>query len=381
MTSTKVNAPIDGSSSESDFRMRLRSWFDVHPGPIEPPLDQLSDLLVADYLTAQRQWQKQLYEAGLAGLAWPVEYGGQGASAMEQLIFHEEHQAAGGRGGEPFLVAVSHAGPTIIASGTDAQRRSWLPGILSGDLIFAQCFSEPGAGSDLVAVSTRGVIDGDHLMVSGQKIWNTFAQHADFCELLVRTDPDDRYGGLTYLIADMRSPGITVRPIKAITGRPEFCEVFFDDARIPLANVLGAVGQGWRVATTTLLFERTTTFAALIIGLQRLLRELAERHGGDQVLAHRITELSDDVFATRALLYKSVSEQDAGREPGPASSALKLLGSELNRTIRRFVAMIEPNELDEYLASLGLCIGGGTSEIQRNIIAERVLGLPKEPRR
>lgn len=381
MTSTESDARPISQLTDQEFRLRLRTWFEANPGPAEPALDHVGEDFGPEYLTLQRQWQTRLSDAGLAGIAWPTEYGGQGATAMQQLIFHEEHQRVGGRGGQPFLVAVSHAGPTIIASGTDAQCRAWLPGILSGDLIFAQCFSEPGAGSDLVSVSTKGVIDGDHLVITGQKIWSTFAQHADLCELLVRTDPDDKYGGLTYLIADMRSPGITVRPITAITGRPEFCEVFFDDVRVPLGNVLGEVGRGWQVATTTLLFERSTTFAALIIGLQRLLAELADRHRDEPVLMNRITELADDVFATRALLYKSVSEQDAGAEPRPASSALKLLGSELNRAVRRFVAMVDPTELEEYLASLGLCIGGGTSEIQRNIIAERVLGLPKEPRR
>jgi alkylation response protein AidB-like acyl-CoA dehydrogenase len=381
MTSVKSEVRSIGELDTREFRQHLRAWFEANPGPPEPALAAVGDDYSPQYLLQQRQWQKSLHDAGLAGLAWPTEYGGQGASAMQQLIFHEEHQRVGGRGGRPFLVAVSHAGPTIIASGTEQQRRAWLPGILSGDVIFAQCFSEPGAGSDLVSVSTKAVIDGDHLVINGQKIWNTFAQHADLCELLVRTDPADKYGGLTYLIADMRTPGITVRPITAITGRPEFCEVFFDDVRVPLANVLGEEGQGWQVATTTLLFERSTTFAALIIGLQRLLGDLAAKYGDDPVLLHRITELRDDVFATRSLLYKSVSEQDSGIEPGPASSALKLLGSELNRTIRRFVALIDPSDVEEYLASLGLCIGGGTSEIQRNILAERVLGLPKEPRR
>lgn len=169
-----------------------------------------------------------------------------------------------------------------------------------------------------------------------------------------------------------------MRPITTITGRPEFCEVYFDDVRVPLTNVLGALGQGWQVATTTLLFERSTTFAALIIGLRRLLDEFADRHHADPVLSQQIIVLSDRVFATRALLYKTVSEQDSGRAPGPASSALKLLASELNRDIRRLVALTDSTELEEYLGSLGLCIGGGTSEVQRNILAERVLGLPRE---
>lgn len=367
--------------SHKEFRERLRQWFAANPAPELPPLAAVGDDVDTSYLTAQRLWQKQLAQAGLAGIAWPREYGGQGASPMQQLIFHEEHQRAGGLGGEPFFVGLSHAGPTIISVGTQDQCRRWLPGILNGDLLFAQCFSEPGAGSDLASITSRGVVGDGCLVVSGQKIWNTRAQHADMCELLVRTDPADRYGGLTYLIADMRTPGVTVRPITAITGRPEFCEVFFDDARIPLDNVLGAVGAGWRVATTTLLFERSTAFAATVIGLQRVVAELAETYSDNPVLMDHLRDLADDVFAARALLYKSVSEQQHGDEPGPASSALKLIVTELNYTIRKFAVLADISQIEDYFESFGLRIGGGTSEVQRNILAERVLGLPKEPRR
>ena len=366
---------------DKQFRERLRQWFAANPAPEMAPLDSVGDDVDAQYLAAQRHWQKRLAEAGLAGIAWPREYGGQGASPMQQLIFHEEHQRAGGRGGEPFFVGLSHAGPTVISQGTEEQRRRWLPGILSGDLLFAQCFSEPGAGSDLVAIKTRGIVDDGCVVVTGQKIWNTRAQHADMCELLVRTDPDDRYGGLTYLIADMRTPGIVVRPITAITGRPEFCEVFFDDARIPLQNVLGQVGEGWKVATTTLLFERSTAFAATVIGLQRVVAELADAYANDPVLIARLQDLADEVFAARALLYKSVSEQQHGEEPGPASSALKLIATELNYRIRQFAVLAGVHEIEDYFESFGLRIGGGTSEVQRNILAERILGLPKEIRR
>jgi alkylation response protein AidB-like acyl-CoA dehydrogenase len=373
---------VEGTNLTDDgFRDVLRDWFAANPAPELPPLNEVGDDLDATYLSAQRHWQKKLLQAGLAGIAWPREYGGQGASPLRQLIFHEEHQRVGGLGGEPFFVGVSHAGPTIIAEGTDDQRRRWLPGILSGDLLFAQCFSEPGAGSDLVSISTRAVIEGDSLVITGQKIWNTRAQHADMCELLVRTDPSDRYGGLTYLIADMRTPGIAIRPITAITGRPEFCEVFFEDARIPLANVLGEVGAGWKVATTTLLFERSTAFAATIIGLQRVTDELATRYGEDPVLAREIRDLRDDVLAARALLYKSVSEQEQGDEPGPASSALKLIATELNHAVQKFAVLVGDGDIETYFESFGLRIGGGTSEIQRNILSERVLGLPREPRR
>jgi alkylation response protein AidB-like acyl-CoA dehydrogenase len=367
--------------TDSQFRELLREWFEANPAPELPRLVTFGDDVGADYLAAQRQWQKRLAQAGLAGIAWPIEYGGQGASALQQLIFHEEHQRAGGRGGEPFFVGLAHAGPTIIARGTAEQCRRWLPGILSGDLLFAQCFSEPGAGSDLASITTRAVVDGDCLVVTGQKRWNTRAQHADMCELLVRTDPADRYGGLTYLVADMRTAGITVRPITAITGRPEFCEVYFDDVRIPLTNVLGEVGEGWKVATTTLLFERSTAFAATIIGFQRVIGELAQACSGDPVLTHRLSELADDVFAARALLYKSVSEQEHGDEPAPGSSALKLIATELNYRIQKFAVLAGLTDIHEYFESFGLRIGGGTSEVQRNILAERVLGLPREPRR
>lgn len=367
--------------SDDEFRLQLRDWFSNNPAPTLPRLTRVGDDVDADYIGAQRQWQRRLAEAGLAGIAWPREYDGQGASALQQLIFHEEHQRAGGLGGEPFFVGLSHAGPTIIADGTAEQRRRWLPGILNGDILFAQCFSEPDAGSDLAAIKTRAVIDGDAMLVTGQKIWNTRAQHADMCELLVRNDFNDKYGGMTYAIADMRTPGITVRPITSITGRPEFCEVFFDEARIPLANVLGQVGEGWKVATTTLLFERSTAFAGILIGLQRVVTQLIEEHRDQPVHLHHLRGLADGVFAARSLLYKSVSEQQNGDEPGPASSAMKLIASELNHEVRKFAVLARDSDLEPYFESFGLRIGGGTSEVQRNIIAERVLGLPKELRR
>jgi alkylation response protein AidB-like acyl-CoA dehydrogenase len=367
--------------TDEAFRTELRTWFAENP-PATPPgrtVGQKRDYETED-VAQQRQWQKRLAQAGLSGIAWPTEYGGRGATPMQQIIFHEEHQRAGGRGGELFFVGVSHAGPTLIEHGTDAQRRQWLPGILNGDILFAQCFSEPGAGSDLASITTRAVLDGDDLVITGEKRWSTHAQHADFCELLVRTDSTDRYGGLTYLMADLRTPGITIRPITSITGAAEFCEVFFDGARIPRANVVGDIGMGWAVATTTLMFERSTAFAATIIGLQRHTARLAREFASDPSLAQQISDLNDDVFATRALLYKCVAEQQDTGQPSRASGSLKLIATELNHRVRRFGAMSGDDELLGYLESFGLRIGGGTSEIQRNIIAERVLGLPREPR-
>ncbi|MGZ5380094.1 MAG: acyl-CoA dehydrogenase family protein [Mycobacterium sp.] len=367
--------------ADEDFRAELREWFASHPPPrtrrhpaglsTDPDAQEIAEL---------RRWQKQAAEAGYSGVAWPRDYGGRDASPLQQLIFHEELQRVGGAA-SLFFVGLSHAGPTLIEHGTDAQRRQWLPGILSGDIIFAQCFSEPGAGSDLAAISTRGVVDGDDLVVTGQKRWSTRAQHADLCELLVRTDPSDRYGGLTYLIADLRAPGVTVRPIRSITGAAEFCEIFFDDARIPLSNLIGEIGGGWAVANTTLMYERSTAFAPTIIGLQYVVADLAKACAHDAVLRQRADELADDVFAARALLYRCVAEQQADGAPGPAGGALKLIATELNHRIRRLRALIDPDGVLDYLESFGLRIGGGTSEIQRNIIAERILGLPKEPRR
>lgn len=367
--------------TDEAFRSELREWFLRNPPPA--PADA-SVGLSADYgsddIAQQRQWQKRLSEAGLSGVAWPSAYGGRGASPMQQLIFHEEHQHAGGRGGELFFVGVSHAGPTLIAHGTDAQRRRWLPGILNGDILFAQCFSESGAGSDLAAITTRAVVDGDHLVVTGEKRWSTHAQHVDLCELLVRTDAADRYGGLTYVMADLGTSGITIRPIRTITGAAEFAEVFFDDARIPLDNVVGGIGGGWEVATTTLMFERSTAFAAMIVGLQRLVKQLAWVCADEPVLAHQAAELGDDVFAIRALLYKCVAEQQSDGRPSAASGALKLVATEVNHRVRRFAALVGADGVVGYLESFGLRIGGGTSEIQRNILSERVLGLPREPR-
>jgi len=365
--------------TDEAFRSELRGWFTAHPPPQRRRAGAgLCDDLGPEQVDAQRRWQKLLAEAGYAGVSWPRQYGGQDASPMRQLVFHEEIQRVGGAG-ELFFVGLSHAGPTLIAHGTDAQRR-WLPGILNGDIIFAQCFSEPGAGSDLAAIATRGVIDGEDIVVNGQKRWSTRAQYADLCELLVRTDPSDRYGGLTYLIADLRAPGVTVRPIRSITGAAEFCEVFFDEVRIPLANVIGEVGDGWTVANTTLMFERSTAFAPTIIGLQYLVAELADLAACEASIRPRVAELADDVFAARALLYRCVAEQQSNGTPGPAGGALKLIATELNHRVRRLHALVEPDTVVGYLESFGLRIGGGTSEIQRNIIAERILGLPKEPR-
>jgi alkylation response protein AidB-like acyl-CoA dehydrogenase len=366
------------SPADEEFRTELRAWLAAHPpNPVESTLSGVERELTPTDVAQQRARQRLLAEHGWAGVAWPREFGGRSATPKQQLIFHEECQRVGGGPPPLFFVGLSHAGPTLITHGTPEQQKRWLPGILSGEILFAQCFSEPGAGSDLAAISTRGVVDGEHLVITGEKRWSSQAQHADYCELLVRTDPNDRYSGLTFLVADLRTPGITVRPIRTVTGASEFNEVFFDEARIPLDHIIGEIGDGWKVATTTLTFERSTAFAPTIIGLQYVVAELAERARGDAVLTAEVDSLARSVLAARALLYKCVSEQE-GHAPSPGSGVLKLIASELNHKIAEFAALHWPDRTVRYLSSFGLRIGGGTSEIQRNIISERMLGLPKE---
>jgi alkylation response protein AidB-like acyl-CoA dehydrogenase len=325
----------------------------------------------------QRSWQRTLFDGGWAGVAWPRELGGVGATPAQQLIFHEEYERAGGNSANLFFVGISHAGPTIAAHGPPEQRARYLPGILNGDLLFCQCFSEPGAGSDLAALSTRAVLDGDHLVVTGEKRWSTFAQYADHCEMLVRTDVSSKHGGLTFVIGDMRAPGVDVRPLRAMSGQAEFTEVFFDEVRIPLTDVVGALGEGWKVATTTLLFERSTAFAGLVMRTLGQVAALAIEVAGDPVAEARVATLAARALATRALLEQATEDAVAGRM-SPAASAIKLASSELNFDVTRFAAE-RGAEPDDFFNAFGMRIGGGTSEIQRTIIGERVLGLPREP--
>ena len=367
-------------SADEQFRAELRAWLDTNPPPgrRDSGLDERGSLSPNE-VRFQRDWQRTLHGAGWAGIAWPREFGGRGATPVQQLIFHEEYERVGGNSANLFFVGISHAGPTLIAHGTDDQRRRFLPGILDGSLLFCQCFSEPGAGSDLAAVATRAEVDGDDLVVTGEKRWSTFAQHADHCEMLVRTDATDRHGGLTFVIGDMHAPGVDVRPLRSMSGEAEFNEIFFDEVRIPLTNVVGGIGQGWKVATTTLLFERSTAFAGTVMAVQRHVETLARMVAVDSSHELLVGELAARALATRALLYKAVAEAETG-EPGPSSSAIKLAASELNHEVTRLLAEHDPDATDEYFGSFGLRIGGGTSEIQRNIIAERVLGLPRERR-
>jgi alkylation response protein AidB-like acyl-CoA dehydrogenase len=348
-------------------------------------------------------WQRKLYDAGYAGLAWPQRFGGRGLPATQQLVYLEEYMRAGAPYISTNFVGMMHAGPTLIAEGTDEQRSFHLPRILRGEDIWCQGFSEPGAGSDLASLRTRAVLDGDEYVVTGQKIWSTRAHVADYCELLVRTDPDaKKHQGITWLILDMHQPGVEVRPIRTIDGESHFCELFLNEARVPLTNRVGAENDGWRVTNVTLRFERGTAFAQHIITMRsqihRLVssarrRKTAEGTAWDDAgLRGAIGRLDANVEALWRMTQMSIAEAEHNDAPAAIGSVVKLRFSELSQEIaelgvriigRPAIGMVDTDEIEvqstvaEYLWSLQYTIAAGTSQIQRNVIAERILGLPR----
>jgi alkylation response protein AidB-like acyl-CoA dehydrogenase len=389
---------LDFSPEQVAFREEVRTWLAEHaprePRPREPAA-------IRDYDLA---WQRAQWEGGWAGINWPTEYGGRGLALLEQLIWFEEYGRAGLPGIDACFVGLSHAGPTLITRGDDAQKARHLPRILRGEVVWCQGFSEPGAGSDLAALSTRAEIDGDQLVVSGQKIWTSFARQADYQELLVRTSRGERkHHGITWVICDMRSPGIEVRPIETMEGDAEFCEVFYDEVRIPLSNVVGSLNEGWDVAMSTLSFERGTAFTASQMRLADTVEQLIELAGqrtgpdgrrpaiADDEIARRLATARAEVAALRAMTYAGICRNQRTDTPGPEGSMLKLYFAEVAKQVARLAmdilgadALRGTSRWDRplgwsgnYLWSYSASIGGGTSEIQRTIIGDRVLGLPR----
>jgi alkylation response protein AidB-like acyl-CoA dehydrogenase len=350
-----------------------------------------------------RDWQRRLYEGGFLGMAWPREFGGQGASQIEMAIFNEE--VARVRAPGPLnVIALTMAAPTIITYGTDEQKKRYLPKILSCDEIWCQGFSEPGSGSDVAAARTRAEIQGDEFVVNGQKVWTSLGHIADWCMLLVRTDLDaPKHRGLSYLLVEMKSPGITVRPLRQMTGESEFNEMFFEDVRVPRHNLLGGLNEGWRVATTTLMNERGTNALASVMRYRIVFDEIVDlvrtmtRNGApataDPLVRQRLAQFYVDLEMMRFSSYRAFSQILKGGNPGPEGSLGKLAWSELNQRMQEFVIELEgpasqlvkgsPYAVQNgrwqhhFLRSRANTIEAGTSEIQRNIIAERVLGLPK----
>jgi alkylation response protein AidB-like acyl-CoA dehydrogenase len=390
---------LDFTVEQAEFREEVRTWLAEHaPAERRPHLDAAA---MREYDLA---WQRTQWAGGWAGIAWPERYGGRGLSTVQQLIWYEEYARAGLPSVDACFVGLNHAGPTLITRAGEEQRAFHLPRILRGEDVWCQGFSEPGAGSDLAALSTRAELDGDDFVVTGQKIWTSYANIADYQELLVRTDRgDSKHQGITWLICDMRSPGIDVRPIETMEGGSEFCEVFYDEVRVPVANVVGERHDGWRVAISTLSFERGTAYTASQVRLadtvEKLINLAREQTGpdgrrpaiADEELAVRLATARAEVAALRAMTYAGICRNQRSDTPGPEGSMLKLYYAEIAKRVARLgMDILGADGLrastrwdrpigwsGNYLYSFSTSIGGGTSEIQRNIIGDRVLGLPR----
>jgi len=349
----------------------------------------------------QREWQRRLFEAGLVAIAWPKEYGGRDAGFVQQMIYDSE--MARRRAPDPInRSAIAYIGPTIIQWGSDWQKGHFLPRILSGDDVWCQGFSEPGAGSDLAAIRTRAVLDGDEFVLTGQKVWTSKAHLADWCYVLARTDPSaPKHEGLSCFLVDMRTPGITVRPLRQISGRSEFNEVFFDEVRVPRRCLVGEQNAGWRIANSTLRYERaglsrTSRIERRLEILVALAREITvdeKPRWEDPIVREHLARFAVRVEALRNLAARANAASLRGASPGPEVSIAKLLTSELDQAMADYAmdlagpyaALVRgsPHALKggnvplSYLIMRAATIGGGTSEIQRNVIAERVLGLPR----
>jgi alkylation response protein AidB-like acyl-CoA dehydrogenase len=357
------------SPDEAAFRARVREWLAANL-PAEPG----------------REWSRRMYEAGLAGMTWPSEYGGRDEPYSHQAIVLEEFARVEAPQ-HMNVIALGMAGPTIMAHGSDEQKQRYLAKMLTVEEIWCQGFSEPGAGSDLAAVRTRIEPRDGQFVVNGQKVWSSFAHVADFCILIGLSDAEaPRYRGLTYLIVDMKAPGVEVRPLRQITGEAEFNEIFFTDVEVPRENLLGEIGGGWQVAMTTLLHERGTLgFAlggALELQVTKLVALAKQRAADDPIIRDRVAREWIELQALKLMNNRSLTTLMQTGIPGPEGSGSKLHWSEQNQRLTKLAMEILGGEDDGYwrhqqLRSRGNTIEAGTSEILRNIIAERVLGLPR----
>ncbi len=386
---------------ESALRAEFRDWLREHLpweyGRGLPP--RFDDL--AEEVAFLRDWQRQLAEGRWVGVAWPEDYGGRGAGPVEHFIVTEELA----RARAPELVGrigINLVGPTVLAHGTPEQKDRWLPNILSARELWCQLFSEPGAGSDLASVSSRATpVDGGW-QLNGQKVWTSYAQFADWGVCLARTDPDaPKQQGISYLVVDMRSPGVEVRPLRQITDEAEFNEVFFDDVFVPRDRIVGPEHDGWRVASSTLTHERGINPRQLVIHIQLVeeLLQLALESGAfdDDRLRPRLAQAAVEVRLFQLHNWRTLSRLAKGQEPGPEGSALKLYWSEMSKRMHDTVMAVLGPAAPLWRGAAGNPGGGewqrswlyyqassiwaGTNEIQRNILSERVLALPREPKR
>jgi len=394
---------LNYAPEDEAFRQRVRSWFEQNR---PKPMESLSD---------RKAWQRTLYEAGFVGMGWPKEYGGQSARPMEQAIVAEEMALANVPGPINSL-GIGIVGPTLIVHGTEEQKQRYIPKILTAEEIWCQLYSEPDAGSDLAGLKTRAERQDGEYIVNGQKVWTSLGPVADYGILLARTHPDaPKHKGISYFILDMHSPGVEVRPLKQITGSSEFAEVFFENVRVPAENIIGQEGQGWELAQTTLGFERGGNVLARVTRHQANMRRLVEvcrtlsHNGGvaldDPLVRQRLGRMAVEVEVLRYTGYRILSKLEKGQRPGSESSVDKLYYSELDKRHQELVQEIlgpygqlehgvpaeyglnaaptrggETTWAYNFLWSRAGTIYAGSNEIQKNIVGERVLKLPREPR-
>jgi alkylation response protein AidB-like acyl-CoA dehydrogenase len=387
---------LDVAPELAAFRDEVRTWLAGHvPREAQPHEgDAAREFDLA--------WQRTQFDGGWAGINWPVEYGGRGLSLLQQMIWFEELAWADAPEVGVCFVGLNHAGPTLIARASEEQKAAHLPPILRGEVVWCQGFSEPGAGSDLAGLTTRAVVDGDHLVVNGSKIWTSYADVADHQELLVRTNRGARrHDGITWVVADMHAPGITVRPIRTMTGPAAFCEVFYDDVHIPLSSVVGELDGGWSVAMSTLSFERGTGFLREQVRLVRLVDRLVEvardrvdrrgrRRIDDETIAARLATARAEGQALRAMALADLSRNARRPQPGVEGSMLRLFYAELSQRVHALaVDLVGEDGLEarpygladswsaNWYRTFAHTIAAGSKDIQRNIIGERLLGLPR----
>jgi alkylation response protein AidB-like acyl-CoA dehydrogenase len=393
---------LSDTREEAAFRAKARKWL-AENAPKSIADRGFALAIDAESVRVLTDWQRRLHEAGFLGLAWPVEYGGQGLTLIESAIFNEEMARV--RAPAPLNeLGLSMGAPTILEHGTEAQKKRYVRKILTCEEIWCQGFSEPASGSDLAALATRATIDGDEFIVNGQKVWTSLGHLADWCMLLVRTDADaPKHRGISYLLVDMHSPGITVQPLRQLTGEAEFNQMFFDEVRVPRANLLGPLNGGWGVALTTLMNERATLSLATVMRFHNVFEDLAELGRtairertctlDPRVIRQTLAQFYVEVESMKYLAYRNFSRLTRGGTPGPEGSISKVLWSELNQRMNDFALVLQgpraaltegsPHAVADgrwqyaMLRSRGNTIEEGTSEVQRSIIAERLLRLPK----
>jgi alkylation response protein AidB-like acyl-CoA dehydrogenase len=388
------------TTAEQQFRDELRAWLAVH---VPKDWNEWREKPIEVSFPYLRAWQRRLHEGGWAAVSWPKEYGGRGATLMQQAIFWEEMARAEA---PPMANALGLGliGPTIIAFGTEEQKKRFIPRILSAEEIWCQGFSEPNAGSDLASLQMEARLEGDHYVVNGQKVWTSYGWVGDWCELVVRTDANvPKHKGLTVLLVDMKSPGVEVRPLRQMTGESEFSELFFRDVRVPAENILGKVNDGWNVAVSTLMYERGSYGARLYLLFKRNINRLIELArtfptnrnpaAANPLVRQKLAQCYGEIEIMRWNQLRAFSRITATGVPGPEGSIQKIFWSELNQRVQQVAQEVfgpygqllagDARAVDNgiwsygYLRTRGNTIEAGTSEVQRSIIGHFVLGLPK----